>query len=167
MPLSTDAAIIAALVGAPRNRIHGKKRLQKILAIAKDLGEQIDTEFRLLHYGPFSADVAAHADFLYYTGKIDCVEEQVGPNGYFTTVYTLSKGVEVPPQADRLQRIASYLSTFTTLELEIASTLSYFLRSNSATRAEARTIEFKREKASAQILRKAKDILEGARNIAA
>lgn len=167
MPLSTDEAIIAALAGAPRNRIQGKKRLQKILAIAQDLGEQIDTEFRLFHYGPFSADVAAHSDFLYYTGKIDCAEEQIGPNGYFTTVYTLSQNVQPVPNAERLQRIASYLSGFTTLELEIASTLSHFLRSNSIGRAEARTKEFKREKAAPQILTKAKEILEEARNIAA
>lgn len=162
--MGTDTAILAALAGTPGHSIHGKKRLQKILSIAKDLGEQIDTEFKLSHYGPFSPDVANFAELLYFLGKIDCTEEQIGPNGYFTTVYALAQGTQVSEEV-RLQRLAAYLSRYGTVELEIASTLSHFLKNSSLPKAETRTKEFKREKASNQLLAKAREILDGAKRL--
>jgi len=128
----------------------------------KCAGSDLDTEFALHHYGPFSAELADAAEELMLIGAIDERHEQVGPFGLFQTVYRLPESApqrpELPPKE---KRILLELDCFSTTELEMASTIAHFLREGvSYDQAVAEAASLKPTKAILPVMEKAHKILD-------
>lgn len=112
--------------------VGGRKKLQKIVHILKTCGhaEDFPQDFGYLHYGPFSAEVAAEVDQL--TDGDSPLIHEVRPQGKFDPYrYRATEAAgdlleklcetDVPAWADR----AVELNQRETLELEAISTVLY------------------------------------------
>lgn len=159
--MNTEDAIVA-IVGAVNHRqIEGRKRLQKFVHLLKRGGIDIPARFKIHHYGPFSEDVATAADSLVFEGVL---EEKVEPKGAYRTfqyVYSLPKSCpksEAP--VGRFKKLIQELDQFTTIELEVASTIAFF-EETGRTHQEAieQTKFLKPNKAVSSVTAKAEDIL--------
>lgn len=125
--------IVRALSSTQDHTIPGKKRLQKLGMLLQHAGLEIDIDFFLHHYGPYSSELADAADELYFMGVIDSRSEQLGAFGTFQTVYSLPEDHSdfdgLPSPYDKK---LSYLNNFSPIELEMASTIAYFERQGHA-----------------------------------
>ncbi len=122
----------------------------------------METDFRLLHYGVFSTDIADAADELVLTGM---VKEDIEPVGIYDTFQSI---YQLPPDSEKigglpepLRDVVNQLDEFTTIELEVASTIAYFVNKGlSQSDALAETKKLKPSKAIPPVMRKAKKILD-------
>lgn len=160
--MTPESFILAVLASLPGHTIKGKKRLQKLGMLMQCAGLDLDTEFTLHHYGPFSSELADAADELMLLGTIDGRHEQVGPFGLFQTVYRLPESSRQQPQLpQREKHILLELDRFTTAELEMASTIAYFLKEGSSpTEALQKASALKSRMAIQPVVEKAHKILK-------
>lgn len=159
--VSPHEFLLALLASAPDHKIQGRKRLQKMCFLLKCAGADVKIDFRLLHYGVFSTDVADVADELVLTGM---VKEDIKPIGIYDTfqsIYQLpSDSEKIGELPEALRDVVSQLNEFTTIELEVASTIAYFVNKGlSQSDALAETKKLKPSKAIRPVIRKAKKIL--------
>lgn len=160
--MSPTEFILSALRALPDRKISGKKRLQKFGMLMKYSGVNLDMDFSLHHYGPYSSELADAADELSSTGAIVEKSEQTGMFGMFQSNYMLPDGHEPPeeltePSKEKLLK----LNQFSTIELEVASTIALFQSEELTHKAAvAKTCALKRAKAVPKVLEKAEIILE-------
>lgn len=156
------ADVIVAIVGAvPGRQIEGRKRLQKFVHLLKFAGVDIPAEFKIHHYGPFSEDVASAADSLIFEGVL---KEDVEPKGAYNTfqyVYSLAeRSSKSEPKARALEKLIRELDRFSTIELEVASTIAYFKEMGRTDKESLEQTRFlKPNKAVPSVNAKAEDIL--------
>ena len=136
--------------------------MQKMIHLLQLGGANVGTHFKLSDYGPYSRELAQWADILTVTGKI---EKEVEPTGVYDTyqsVYTLpDQSKRVPKWPKKYSELLSSLDRYSTIELEIASTIGYFIRGGySEEKAVEKTRYQKPTKAIRPVVNKARSILE-------
>ncbi len=153
--------ILATLASLPNRKVEGKKRLQKILHLLQLAGANVDYKFRITHYGAFSSDLADSADILVLTGQLEAKLEPIGVYGRYRSVYTPSDlGKRVLKWPRKYVDILFKLDNYSTIELEVASTIGYFVSNGSSElQAIEQTKFMKPTKTIPPVSRKAKEIL--------
>ncbi len=125
--LKDHAKIIHAI--ALSGEVTGRKKLQKMIYIAKKLNFPFQERFEFHFYGPYSEELTLRVEELCNMGFIDEVKEQKG--GYYQYRYTLTEpgkefmgvqAIDMPCLADCLTDINSQNARF----LELVSTVLYF-----------------------------------------
>lgn len=154
--------ILAALGSLQGHKIAGKKRLQKFGMLMQYAGLDIDAVFSLHRYGPFSFELADAADELSWSDAIEEKAEQTGMFRTFQSTYALPDGREPPEELTKpYKEKLLQLNDFSTIELEIASTIALFQKEGlDHEAAVAKTCSIKRAKAIPPVLAKAEKILE-------
>ena len=112
-------------------KVEGRKKLQKIVHILKSQGYEFPQHFGYLHYGPFSAEVAADVDTLVTHNLVD-EQGGAGPRGAY--IYTpTDKGLQFLKDIGLGPRnwssLATKLNKINVSQLEAMSTI-LFLRNN-------------------------------------
>lgn len=161
--METQKFILAILGDIPSHSVTGKKRLQKLVYLLKEGGEPCDAIFQLKNFGPYSFDVEDSTDMLSLFGDICEEEERVGYADYLSSKFYLPGKGQLPEDklSERGRSLLSFLNKFTTVELEIASTILYFYRADSSWRdALKKTIAMKPAKSKRGVLEKANEILK-------
>lgn len=164
--MKTSDALLAVLAAAPDKKIEGKKRLQKVVYLLKLAGLEIEADFRLLHYGPYSAALANAADLLSLFGAIEEESKPVGIFGTYQVVYSLHKDQEAKKLPAKYIKLLAEISKFSTVELEVASTIGLFKAGGSSLREATEKTKFmKPSKAVKLVLAKAEQVLEKVENV--
>ena len=145
----------------PKQEIVGKKRLQKLVHLLKRAGAEVDADFRIHQYGAFSYEVARATEDLVLTGRIIERSEPLGIYGTYLTTYSLDNGgSEAKTLDDRSAKLLVELSAYSTIELEVASTISFFESEGLQTEdAVTRTKQMKPSKTIPPILAKSEEVL--------
>lgn len=159
--MDAEALILAVLDAVPNHEIQGRKRLQKMSYFAVQTGTEANVRFFLHDFGPFSADVANAADLLAFLGDLEEQDVALGPTKRYSKRYRLADPQSVPARLPRESAEAlRALNEFSTIELEIASTIFYFMsqRMNEPQAVEA-TKKLKPSKSQPKIISRAKDAL--------
>lgn len=107
--------------------MRGKKRVHKITFLCVYCDAPIAARFSIRHFGVFSGEIAGALDVLTTFGDLKMRDEQIGPNGYFTTIYSLA-GRPEHKSNPIIARVAGMLVDYSTPSLEIASTVAYFMK---------------------------------------
>jgi len=159
--MDAESLILAVLMALPSGRVLGKKRLQKLAYFAAETGADADVKFFLHGYGPFSAQIASAADLLSFVGAIKEETVRLKPSPFFSTLYQLSDAKEVREELPQASANAiRELDNFSTVELEIASTLSFFMKRGKAPEeAEKLTAQLKPGKATNPTMKRAEEAL--------
>lgn len=128
--MDAETLILAILDALPNGEIQGRKRLQKMSYFAQQMGADAGVRFFLHDFGPFSPDIASATDLLSFLGDVDEREIQVGRTKMYSKAYTLRDRSSVPEHlSSETTSAIQALDEFSTLELEIASTIFYFMSS--------------------------------------
>lgn len=161
--MDAESLVLAILGAVPKHQVHGRKRLQKLAFFAVQTGTPSDVRFFLHDFGPFSTDVAAAADLLSYLGAISEEEAQFSRIKRYYKVYRLDDPKSVPQKLPAQSSSAlKKLDQYSTLELEMASTIRYFMNKGLAAEDAVReTKELKPSKSHPKIIERAKDVLAG------
>jgi uncharacterized protein YwgA len=160
--MDAETLILAVLDAVPNNEIQGKKRLQKMSYFALQKGAEASVRFFLHDFGPFSADIASATDLLSFLGDIDEQEVQLGRTRLYSKSYRLTDPSNVPEPLPQEAALAiRALDEFSTIELEIASTIFYFMSSEGMSQSDATeaTKRLKPSKSQPGIINRAKDAL--------
>jgi uncharacterized protein YwgA len=161
--MDAETLVLSLLETSPDKEIRGKKRLQKLAYFATNLGARAAVQFSLHDFGPFSPDVASAAQMLSLFGEVTENQIQVGNTKRFVTVYKISDHTTVPESlplevAAKLAQLVPY----STVELEIASTILYFYNLNHDWAVSiAATQSLKPTKSVPQVIRRATEALSG------
>ncbi len=130
--MDAEALVLALLDALPKHEILGKKRLQKLAFFATESGLPTDVSFFLHDYGPFSPKIAAATDILSFIGDISEEDTQIGRTKRFVKRYRLPETTLLRERLpERVRETILKLHKYTTLELEIASTIRFFCRRGS------------------------------------
>lgn len=160
--MDAETLILAVLDAAPKKEIQGKKRLQKLSYFAIQKGAGANVRFFLHDFGPFSPDIASATDLLSFLGDLEESEVQIGRSRIYSKLYRLANPQDVPERLpDEAASAIMALDEFSTIELEIASTIFYFMSSegmNQAAATEA-TKRLKPSKSQPPIVKRAQDAL--------
>ncbi|PKQ09644.1 MAG: hypothetical protein CVT73_01560 [Alphaproteobacteria bacterium HGW-Alphaproteobacteria-12] len=159
--MRADDAILAILDAVPSHRIEGKKRLQKLVHLASLLEPRLNVNFRIHHYGPFSAELANAADYLSLMGKIREDLSPVGIYGTFKSVYSAPEDIEINSRfKGRPLEAIKKIDAYSTVDLEVASTIAFFV-SKGFDRKDAlkKTKELKPTKSTPAVLKRAEQVL--------
>lgn len=125
--LKDHAKIIQAI--ALSGEVIGRKRLQKMIYIAKKLNFPFQERFQFHFYGPYSEELTLRVEELCNMGFLNEVKEKKG--GYYQYRYTLTgegeeflglHRVDMPQLSDCLNDINTQNARF----LELVSTILYF-----------------------------------------
>jgi len=162
--MDAEAFIVALLDVLPGKEIRGRKRLQKLGFIAQVLGAPISARFFLHDFGPFSREIASAADMLTLVGELDENDIPIGATKKFVRVYKLNGTAHVAePLSAGVAGAVDVLQRYSTVELEIASTILYFHQNESLPWPDAvsATTELKPTKSVPQVISRATDALAG------
>lgn len=159
--MRANDAILAILEAVPSRKIEGKKRLQKLVHLASLVDRNINVNFRIHHYGPFSAELANTVEYLALMGKIKEDLSPVGVYGTFKSVYTLPDGAKVKSHLkEACVAVLNELDAYSTVELEVASTIAFFMTQHFARKdAVKKTKELKPSKSTPAMLKRAEKVL--------
>jgi uncharacterized protein len=125
--LSDHAKLMQAILVS--GEIIGRKKLQKMIYIAKKVDFPFQERFQFHFYGPYSEELTLRVEELCNMGFLNEVKEKKG--GYFQYRYTLTEpgkeflslnGIEMPFLQDCLEDMNSQNARF----LELVSTVLYF-----------------------------------------
>lgn len=158
----TSAARAASIVRDAGGEIVGRTRLQKIAYLLGVAGLEDSFSFRYKHYGPFSEELANAAKYGRLLGQLQELERPTGWGGTYS-IYRVNDQTtaDVPPERVQLAKAAAEADA---VELELAAT-AVFLASEGHENPWQETARRKPEKADADRLRRAKDLLETLRAI--
>lgn len=129
-----DYAITALVVDVCRNGVDGRKKLQKMIYVAKVLGYPITEDFTLYLYGPYSEELA---------GELQCMKElKILTENMLDSSYTIKltengktflenfranivqkMGRET---LEKMEKLLEELSSYNPWKLELIATLFYF-----------------------------------------
>jgi uncharacterized protein len=159
--MDAETLVLAVLDAVPDRQVQGRKRLQKLSYFAVRTGAPADAHFFLHDYGPFSTDVAAATDLLAFLGDISEQEIQIGPAKRYSKLYRLSDPSSVPERLpSNSVEALKILDRYSTIDLEIASTISYFMsKGMSRTKAIEETKKLKPSKSQPKIIQRAQEAL--------
>lgn len=124
--MDTEDFVKRVLYLAPGRSVEGKKRLQKLAFFCQQAGMISNAHFYLYDFGPFSADVARAVDMLVFSGEISEEDRLISNVGRYVKVFTLDDCIFPDSDDDKFHDLMNELSHYSTLELEIASTIFYF-----------------------------------------
>jgi uncharacterized protein YwgA len=155
-------------------KVDSRKRLHKCVFLLQLAGLDMEAEYCLYYYGPFSRDVAEATDLLTQS-KVLAETEIPNPMGasYSYEVTEKGKGMltdyEARPEGKAAcERVSAFIDQFQALlaeplwTLELASTVAFyrFVRNVTAAQARAMTAEFKNVRPNASVLDDAEKIAE-------
>ncbi len=146
-------------------KLVGRKRIHKTIQLMRYAGIDIEANFRILHYGPYSYEVADAIDELLVSGQVIEKEELV--HRFFQSTFTLrDQSSSVVDLDEREQKLFDAIDARSTLILEIASTLAFY-KNERGSRKEAvqETKNLKPAKATSYVLQKAEELLKELQNI--
>lgn len=136
--MDAETLILAVLDAVPKKEIQGRKRLQKMSYFALQKGAQARVRFFLHDYGPFSADIASAADLLSFLGDVEEKEVELGRSRLYSKLYRLTDPSSVPERlSDEVASAIRILDEFTTIELEVASTIQFFMSTEGMSQSDA------------------------------
>jgi uncharacterized protein YwgA len=161
MKMNAEDLVIAVLGALPSHEVRGKKRLQKLAFFATQTGAEADVRFFLHDFGPFSTEIAGATDLLALIGAISEEDAQFERTRRFYKVYRLpdAKGAINTLPGSTLGALRK-LNEYSTLELEIASTIRYFMSTGlTAEKAIEATKNLKPSKSEPKIIRRAQEAL--------
>ncbi len=125
-PLSAEDAVISILAASPHHEMRGKKRFHKTTFFCVYCSASIAVRFSIRNFGVFSGEIQSALDILTTFGDLKVREEQIGPNGFFTTVYMLPQRHRHKPDPV-IAKVVESLAEYSTPSLEVASTVAYFM----------------------------------------
>ena len=130
--MTPDRAILAILETVPSRRVRGKKRLQKLSYLWQASGVPIEANFKIKYYGPFSSEIEDACALLSLFGDIEEKEVTAGYADYLSTEYSLPTEhvVVALPVDEEQKKILVNLDGFNTVDLEVASTVLFFVKSH-------------------------------------
>jgi uncharacterized protein YwgA len=159
-PISPEEAVLSIVAASPDHQIQGKKRIQKITFFCTYFDKSIAARFQIRHFGVFSTEVADALEFLSVFGDLTTREEQVGPNRFFTTVFSIA-GEQRHKPIPTIAQIAKTLAPYSTPVLEVASTVAFFVKEGlSEAEAIKETKRIKPAISTPERISKTKDILD-------
>ena len=161
MKMNAEDLVIAVLGALPAHEVRGRKRLQKLAFFASQTGAEADVRFFLHDFGPFSAEIAGATELLSLIGAILEEDAQFQRTKRFYKVYRLP---DPEGATDQLPSSTSSalrkLNEYSTIELEIASTIRYFMCTGlSEEKAIAATKNLKPSKSEPKIIERAEEAL--------
>lgn len=112
--------------------ICGRKKLQKIVYILKNLGADFEENFSLYIYGPFSNDLQLEMDFLVNKEFV----KEIPQNGWAYTTYSYELVPEKIEKKDTLETLSKYktsiefLNSLSARDLEVLATIFYLKQSD-------------------------------------
>jgi len=128
--MTPDQAILAVLATVPERTVRGKKRLQKLVHLWQASGVEINASFKIRYYGPFSREIEDACTILSLFGDVEEKEVSTGYANYLTTEFSLPSDAHVDlvevKDSDRATLVK--LNEFSTVELEVASTIVFFMK---------------------------------------
>jgi len=126
--MTAEEVILAILRTLPEHRVTGKKRLQKLVYLLSNTGISGPSDFHIRNFGPFSKEVERASTLLALFGDIEENEVETGYARYLTTEYKLSdlSKSDLDIISEEQKSILLALDDFTTIELEVASTILFF-----------------------------------------
>lgn len=129
--------------------ITGRKKLQKAVYLAKELGfPGLDERFDYHWFGPYSEGLAAEVGELVLLGAVS-EDEYRTPGGYPTYSYTLTDRARTL-FAEKIKAVSRYqdgvrmLLQYDPRFLELAATLHFFLRSGYAPEEATREVQVRK-----------------------
>lgn len=156
--------LLAMFNALPDKKIDGKKRLQKIVHLMKESGAKVNADYRILHYGPFSNEVADAVDELSTYGPIQESMDKVNVGSYDTYLYVYKLEGEqddLPVLGSEQEELVEKLNNCSTTVLEVTSTISFYQSEGfSYGEAVSKTRYLKPTKTIEPVLRQADKILE-------
>ena len=126
----------------------------------------IEANFRILHYGPYSYEVADAIEELVILGKVTEKEEPI--HDFFQSTFSLhDESSDIDGLGGREKRLFDSIDTRSTLVLEVASTIAFFEDEEGCSREKAieNTKYLKPTKTSPFVLSEAKKLLEELKSI--
>jgi uncharacterized protein YwgA len=159
--MDAESLVLAVLGAVPRQEVGGKKRLQKLAFFAIQTGAKCNARFFLHDFGPFSTEVATATEVLSFFGAISEREEQLPKTKRYYKVYRLQ---DTKTELENLPEGASdalrTLSEYSTIELEIASTIRYYMNAGQAAESAIEaTKKLKPTKSAPKIVQRAEEAL--------
>lgn len=129
--MTPDQAILAVLATVPGKSVRGKKRLQKLVHLWQASGVEIEASFKIKYYGPYSREIDNSCALLSLFGDIEEREVAAGYANYLTTEYSLPTNYSVSDLniSDIAKGVLATIDNFDTIDLEVASTIVFFLKS--------------------------------------
>lgn len=114
---------------AVSGEVIGRKKLQKMIFIAKKLSFPFCEKFQFHFYGPYSEELTVRVEELCNMGFLQEVKEKKG--GYFQYRYTLTEGgieflAENQPEIPHIQACFTDMNNQNARFLELVSTVLYF-----------------------------------------
>lgn len=148
--------------------LNTRKRLQKVVYLLQAAGCELDVEYSLHHYGPYSPDVASLTDEMVRAGLL-CEEKKLNMAGTWFSyrlsdsareqLETLEQGVSHSTRLGDLGKQESLarklLAESNLAKLEFAATIAYFHARKPAEgwdKARESTAKFKRQEASGELM---------------
>ena len=109
--------------------IVGRKKLQKMIYIAKKLSFPFQEKFQFHFYGPYSEELTLRVEELYNLGFIEEVKEKKG--GYYQYRYTITENGQeflhlYETEMPYLQECLTSMNEQNSRYLELVSTVLYF-----------------------------------------
>ncbi len=173
-----NAYAVAKFIASVKE-VDSRKRLQKALFFVQEAGCNLDAEYELYLYGPYSRDLAIVTDQLEAAGIIEEQEEDTECGGVqYRYIISDTKRLEEfeATEAGKKEKaeLEEFLSLFKELneedrwELELASTVAYYYRRVGLAWEEAkkRTAAFKKESSDSSCMlageKLARRVLSGA-----
>lgn len=159
--MHTDDFVINLLANLPDRCIEGKKRLQKFAYLLKESGVELDSSFRLWNFGPYSTDLESATDFLTLFGDLQSGTAETA-GGYLVNKYCLPKNSGPPNKfSSQTTNLVSQLDKYKTVELEVASTILYFINEGQVLDDAVKSTErIKPSKSTKNIVKAAIEVIE-------
>jgi uncharacterized protein YwgA len=125
--MDAEGLVLGVLAAMPNATVKGKKRLQKLAFFAKECGADASVNFRIHDFGPYSFEVSNAADTLSVFGYISESDEVVGSTHRYVKVYHLDNTSFIKDNLpESTAECLRKLNKYTSIELEVASTIRYF-----------------------------------------
>ncbi|MCY3822361.1 MAG: hypothetical protein OXG62_00635 [Nitrospinae bacterium] len=153
--------LLSLLKSKEGHKITGKKRVHKTIQLMKYSKVEIEADFRILHYGPYSYEVADAIEELVVLGKVTEKEEPI--LNFFQSTFSLHDELSgVDDLGERERKLFEVIDARPTLILEVASTIAFYEDEEGCSREEAidKTKYLKPTKTEDSVLSKAKELLE-------
>lgn len=159
--MDTSELILSILGTLPDHKIVGKKRLQKLVYLLIEAGAPCQAHYALKDFGPYSGEVERQTSLLSIIGLIEERDVQVGYANYLATAYTIPEpAFDAPKLKGNLQQCLTCLNDYSTVELEIASTIRFFNKTTDLETAINMTADMKPSKAKPEVIKNALAALE-------
>jgi uncharacterized protein YwgA len=166
--MTADQLVLAVISALPKRRVDGKKRLQKLCFFAAIQTGVAKELFRIHNFGPYSVSIDQASEVMSMFGALKADDIPVGPLQIYVRSYSINEE-EFSDQKDLGidLNIISFLDKYSTIELEVASTIAFFniIEGNNFDLSVNKTREMKPNKTSEGVLLKAKEILSASKII--